>query len=120
MSVEYIAGIAVVTGVEVSTPAPRSTHTMTADQICQAVMSDPTTITDRRTGKTTGELYDYMQAVSVAVFDPARWKAPVVIIDPEIDAWWVMACVQWFHGVKPTFDVGSDGTVVIRSTGYAC
>ena len=98
---------------------PKSTRFMTASEIVQATMRDPTMATDRATGKTTGKVYDYMQAVSVAIFSDRDWKAATVVVDAEIDVQWVIAAIQFFHAVDPTVECGTDGSVVITSTGYA-
>ena len=99
--------------------APTATKFMTAAEICDATMKSDVTV-DRKTGKMTGPIFDYMQAVADAIFDREYWKAPIVVIDSEIDVQWVIAAIRWFHGCDASFDSGSDGTTVIRSTGYAC
>lgn len=123
MLVEKIAGVTKVTNAEVGLPEPKSTHGMVDAEIIEAVCHDPTMVTDRTTGKTTGKLYDYMQAVSTAIFDREYWKRPVVIVDDgdsNIDCQWVIAAIKFFHGVNPDVTFGSDGTVVVISSGYGC
>jgi hypothetical protein len=98
---------------------PATSYGMNAQEIMQAIWDEPKT-TDKM-GRMYGELYDYAQAVSVAIFDPKRWKNPVIVMHPvNIRKEWVIATIEWFHGSTPEVWDFSDNAPIIKSIGYAC